>query len=200
MPEIRLRPLYRGERRRLADLLGLGALPDECVRGIAWLIAAHRECCKQVKERRGHTPARVACALRRIENRMRRGHDGPEAVREIADPLFGMDEETHSRLAPIVTDPGAPLDRKLAAIAARRSEVEALPEIDALYALRVVLVCEALRCIWCFFAVDREDAVRQWHFLLTILEAAGEATEGLRQHPERIKRDIGRLMELASQP
>jgi ParB-like chromosome segregation protein Spo0J len=161
------------------------------------MLATHRAARKLAK---GHTPARVAAALCRIESRMRRGHDDLEAIRPITDPLFGMDVETVERLAPIVADPDVPPDRKLAAIEARRREVEAMPEIDALYGLRVTLVAQALTQIWPWYAVDSEDTVRQWQFVLAILEAAGEGTEGVRQHPERLKRDVGRLLQLTAQP
>jgi hypothetical protein len=77
-------------------------------------------------------------------------------TREITDPLFGLDDETFTRLQGIVGDPGVPL-RRLDAIETRRLEVEALPEGDALYRLRVVLVAHAVVLIWYFFAVRRDD-------------------------------------------
>jgi hypothetical protein len=197
MPQVRPRPLYRATRKRFAWLLGLDVLPDACADGIAWMTAAHKASSKLAK---GHTPAKVAAGLRRIESRLRRGHDGPEMTREITDPQFGLDVETFTCLQRVVSDPEVPLDRRLAAIEARRREVEALPEVDALYGLRVVLVAQALVYIWYCFAVDRDDAVRQWQFVLAILDAAGEGTEGLREHPERLKRDVGRLSQLAAQP
>jgi hypothetical protein len=198
MPDIRPAPLSPAEHRRFALLLTDAAfLPDACAHLIAWLIAAHKQGRKLA---RGHTPARVAAALARIEGRLRRGHDGPEAVCEITDPLFGIDGETHTRLAPIVADPDVPLDRRLAAIEARRREVEAMREIDPRYGLRVQLAAWALAQVWHVFAVDRGDTVRQWQFVLAILDAAGEGTEGLREHPERLKRDVGQLMQSTVQP
>jgi hypothetical protein len=199
MPEIRPRPLSRADCKRFALLLGPDPLPDVCAHTIAWLIAGHIECRKLTKGQ-GHTPARVAAGLRRVESRLRRGHDGPEATREITDPQFLLDDETFTRLQGIVGDPEVPLDRRLAAIEARRREVEALPEIDALHGLRVGLVAAALVRIWHVFAVDRDDAARQWQFVLAILEAAGEGTEGVRKNPKRLKRDVGRLLELTAQP
>jgi hypothetical protein len=200
MPKITPRPLYRAERKRFAGLLGLDALPDACADGIAWLIAAHQASRKLVK---GHTTARVAAALRRAETRMHRGHDAAETTRTITDPQFGLDVETFTRLQSIVGDAEVPLDRRLAAIEARRREVEALPEIDSRHGLRVVLVAQALAWIWYFFAADRDDESRQWLFVLAILEAAGELTARVRKNPERLKRlkhDVGRLSQLTSQP
>jgi hypothetical protein len=204
VPVIKPRPLYRANRKHFAWLLGLGALPDAGVEAIAWLISVHKALITGhkagSKRLRGHTPARWAATLRRIESRMSRGHVGPEAVREVTDPQFGVDVETFTRLAPIIGSPDAPLEHKLAMIAARRHEIEALPEVDALYGLRVVLVELALACVWHVFAADRDDTVRQWQFVLAILEAAGEGTEGLRQHPGRLKRDVGGMLRLTSQP
>jgi len=208
MPEVRPKPLYRTDRKRFARLLGLDVLPDACVRAIAWLIAAHIASRNQMKviarngEPRsiGHTPAKWAAALRRVESHMRRGDDGPEITRVITDPLFGVDVETFTRLQGIIGDPEVPLDHRLAALEARRRELEALPEVDALYGLRVVLVALALVCVWYLFAVRRDDTARQWHFLLAILEAAGEGSKGLREHPGRLKRDVERLMQLTAQP
>jgi hypothetical protein len=190
-------------------LLGLDALPDACVHAISWMIAVHNasrafqrggEVCEKRRRETGHTPAKWAAALRRVESRMRRGDDGPETTRVITDPLFGVDEETFTRLQGIVYDSEVPLDRRLDAIDTRRRELEALPEVDALYGLRVALVAHALVLIWGVFAVRRDDTERQWQFALAILEAAGEGTEGVRQHPERLRRDLGRLLELTSQP
>ncbi|MBO0736607.1 MAG: hypothetical protein J2P48_08565 [Alphaproteobacteria bacterium] len=201
-----LSPLSGCWSGRFARLLGLEVLPDFLADRIAVMIATHRAARepqqKNARDRRakGHTPARVAAGLRRIESRMRRGHDDPETTREITDPLFGMDVETITRLGPIVADPDVPLGRKSAAIAARRREVEALPGVDPRYGLRVVLVAQAAAQIWYYYAVRRDDRPRQWQFLLAMLEAAGEGTGGLRQHPERIKRDVGRLLELTSEP
>jgi hypothetical protein len=197
MPEIRPKPLYRAARKRLAWLLGLHALPDECVNGIAWLLAAHKASRERVK---GHTPARWAATLRKVESRIRRGDNNPETTRVITDPLFGADVETWTRLAPIVADPDVSPDDKLAAIETRRRELEALPEIDALYALRVMLVTQALLFIWYFFAAGRDDHVRQWHFVLAILEAAGESTDGLRKNPERLRRDVEQFLVSSREP
>ena len=198
--DINIVPLSGVAQRRIAEALGLCALPDYLAALIACMLATHRAGRKRSK---GHTPARVAAGLRRIESRMRRGQDGPEAVREITDPLFNNDDETCTRLALIVTDPGVPTDRRLAAIEARRREVEALPEIDARHGLRVVLVAEALARIWYWCAVDRGDTYRQGQFVLAILEAAGELTAGVRKNPkrlERIKGDVRRMMQLTAQP
>src|SRR5262249_35447232 len=92
------------------------------------------------------------------------------------------------------------LGRKLALIETRWRELQELPEVDTFYGLRVVLVALALVCVWYLFAVNRDDTVRQWKFVLAILEAAGEGTEGLRQHPGRLKRDLGGMLRLTSQP
>jgi hypothetical protein len=199
--EINLAPLPAMTLCRIAETLGLGdAMPDHPADIIACMLATHRAGRKRSK---GHTPARVAAGLRRIEGRMRRGQDGPEAVREITDPLFNNDGETCERLAPIFTDPDVPPDRRLAAVEARRREVEALPEIDARHGVRVALVLEALARIWYWYAVDRGDTYRQWQFVLAILEAAGELAAGVRKNPkrlERLKGDVGRMMQLTAQP
>jgi hypothetical protein len=183
--------------RRIAGVLGLDALPDYLAILLACMLASHRA---GRKTARGHTPARVAAALRRIESRMRRGHDGPEMTREITDPHFGMDGETWTRLTPIVADPDVPRDRKLNEIEARRREVEAMPRINPRRGLRVELAAEALAQIWYWYAVRRDDRARQWQFVLAILEAAGEGTEGLRRNAERLRRDLWLLLELTSQP
>jgi hypothetical protein len=77
MPEVKPKPIYRADRKDLARNLGLDLMPDECVQGIAFIIAAHRAS-QQAVER--HTPARAAATLRYVEGRVRRGHDGPEAT------------------------------------------------------------------------------------------------------------------------
>jgi len=195
--EINIAPIPGIAQHQIAEALGLGALPDYLAIHIACMIASHRASRKLAK---GHTPAKVAAGLRRIESRLRRGHDGPEMTRELTDPHFGIDGETFMRLALIVANPDVPRDRKLAEIETRRREVEGMAETDARYALRVVLVGQALALIWYVFAVDRGDTVRQWQFVLAILEAAGEGTEGVRKNPERLKRDVGRLMELTARP
>jgi hypothetical protein len=86
----------------------------------------------------------TASRVRGRTERVRRGHDGPEATREITDPLFGIDGETFERFASCINDPATPIDMKIDAIGARRREVEALPPIEARYALRVVLAAHAL--------------------------------------------------------
>lgn len=197
MPEVRPRPLYREQRKGFAKILGLDPLPDACLNGIVWLIAEHKASCRVVK---GHTPAKVAAGLRRIESRLRRGHDTPDAVREITDPQFGLDVESFTRLQNVFDDPEVPLDQRLAMLEARRREVEALPEVEALYGLRVMLVGLALVWVWCYFAVRPDDGARQWQFVLATLKAAGEGTEGVRKNPGRLKRDIGRLLELTAEP
>jgi hypothetical protein len=88
---------------------------------------------------------------------------------------------------------------KIDAIGARCREVEALPPIEARYALRMMLAAHAL-VVWRLFAVGHDDGVRQWRFVLAILKAAGEGVEGLRKNPERLRRDIGRLLQLTAQP
>jgi hypothetical protein len=196
MPEVRPKQICRANRKGFARMLGLDLMPDECVQGIAFIIAAHRASQRGAE---GHTPARAAAALRCVESRMRRGHDGPEATREITDPLFGIDGETFERLADIISDPETPIDVKIDAIAARRHEVESLPPIDARYALRVVLAAYALM-VWRLFAVRPDDSERQTRFVLAILEAAGESVRGLRKNPERLKRDIHQLVQLTAQP
>ena len=195
--EINIKPLSGMVMRRIAEALGLGALPDYLAILIACLIASHHTNCKLAK---GHTSAKVAAALRRIESRMRHGHDDPKTVWEITDPHFGMDGETWTRLAPIVADPDVPREHKLAVITTRRHEVEATPRINPRYGLRVTLVEHALAQIWYWYAVDREDTVRQWQFVLAILEAAGEGTEGFRRNSARLRRDVWRILDLTSQP
>jgi hypothetical protein len=191
MQDIRPKPLYRATRKNIAWSLGLHALPDECVHGIAYMLAVHKESRGRVK---GHTPARWAATLRHVESHIRRGDDGPEITRLITDPLFCADFETWTRLAPIVADPDVPRDDKLQAIEVRRHELEVMPEIDALYALRLLLVAQALAFIWYVFAAGRDDHVRQWAFVLAILEAAGESTVGIKKNPERFKRDVRQML------
>lgn len=195
--EVRPKPLYRADRKPFARALGLDTLPDACMHAIAWLIAAHKASRDRMKGQ-GHTPAKVAAGLRRIEGRLRRGHDSPEAVREIKDPHFGMDYGTVVDLSGIMADREVPLDRRLAALQDRIRQVETLPEVDAQHGLRVVLVAFGLVCVWSLFAVRRDDHARQWQFVLLLLEAAGEGTSGLREHPERLKRDVGRLLQLTA--
>jgi hypothetical protein len=195
--QLKIKPLPGMALRRIADTLGLDALPDYLVILLACMLASHRA---GRKTARGHTPARVAAALRRIESRMRRGHDDPKATREITDLHFGMDGETFIRLAKIVADPDVPRDRKLNEIEARRREVEAMPRINPRRGLRVELAAEALADIWYWYAVRRDDRARQWQFVLAILEAASEGTEGLRRNADRLRRDLGPILEQTSQP
>jgi hypothetical protein len=198
--ELNIKPLSAMAARRIANALGLGALPDYLVLSIVCMIATHHAGRKRSK---GHTPAQKAAALRRIEDHLRGGQDGPEMTREITDPHFDMDFETFTRLAPIVANPDVPLDRELALIAARRSEIEAMKKIDARHGLRVQLVANALVQIWYWYAVDRDDTYRQWQFVLAILEAAGELAAGVRKNPKRlnlIAGEVGRLLQLTSQP
>jgi hypothetical protein len=198
--ELNIAPLTEIAQQRIAEALGLFALPDHLADRIACMIATHRAGRKRSK---GHGPARMAAALGRIESRLHRGHDGPEAVREITDPLFGSDDETFWRLAPIVTNPDVPLDRKIDAVAERRREVEALPEIDARYGLRVQLAANALAQIWYLYAVDRDDKVRQWEFVLAVLAAAGEITPGVAKNPKRLERlrnAVQGLLRVTAQP
>ena len=75
-----------------------------------------------------------------------------------------------------------------------------MPEIDARYALRVVLAAQALVQIWYWYAVRRDDRARQWQFVVVILEAAGEGTEGFRRNADRLRRDLWPILEQASQP
>jgi hypothetical protein len=198
--DITLAPLTKAAHRRIAEALGIFALPDYLADRIACMIATHRAGRKRSKN---HTPARMAAALRRIESRMHRGQDGPEAVREITDPLFGIDVETFERLVPLVSDPHVPLGHKLAAVAERRREVEALPEMDARYGLRVELVAEALAQIWHRYAVDCDDGERQWEFVLAVLAAAGEVTPGVAKNPKRLERlrnGVQEMLRLTAQP
>jgi len=202
MQEVRPRPLYRANRKGFIRVLGPDPLPDLCVETICWLIAAYKAGLQRMKRPDGrsigHTPAKWAAETRRVANHMRRGHDGPEVTRTLTDPLFDPDIETFERLQDI-GNLAIPLEQRLAAIKARSRELAALPEIDALYGARVSLLANALVC-WYYFAVDREDTLRQWQFMLTMLQAAGEGTRGVYEHPERLKRDLGRLMQLTAQP
>jgi hypothetical protein len=193
--EINIAPLSAMEQREIAKTLGLDALPDYLASFLACLIASHHTARQLAK---GHTPAKVAAGLRRIESRLHRDHDGHEMTREIADPHFGIDGETWTRLAPIVANPNVPLNSKLAEIEARRSEVEVLPRINPLYALRVVLAAEALEQIWDRYAVRRDDRARQWEFILAVLEAAGEGTEGFYRNSERLRGDLRLVLERTS--
>jgi hypothetical protein len=125
VPEVRPKPLYRGEREKFARLLGgSDMLSDACEHAIKWVIAAHKASREYMKQVEGHTPAKWAAELRRIESRMYRGHDGPEITRTITDPLYGADDETFERLHGIVGDPEVPLEHRLAEIEARRRELE----------------------------------------------------------------------------
>jgi hypothetical protein len=95
------------------------------------------------------------------------------------------------------------LDRKLAAVAERRREVEALPEIDARHGLRVQLVGNALAQIWYWYAVDRDNRERQWEFVMAILAAAGEITAGVAKNPKRLKLiacEVEGLLQVTAQP
>jgi hypothetical protein len=199
MPEVKPKPLCHANRNRFAWILGSDPLPDACVHLIVWIIAAHQASRRFVK---GHTVARGAAALHCVENRMRRGHDNPEATREITNPLFGADVETFTRLEPIINDPETPLEVKIDAIGARRRELEALPEVDARHGLRTVLIEHAL-VIWWAYAVDRNDGHRQWLFVREILEAAGELPPGVRKNPQRLeplRHEVEGLLRLTAKP
>jgi hypothetical protein len=200
MPEIKLRPLYRAERKRFVWLLGPDPLPDRCVEAIATLIACHKAACSRPK---GHTKAKWAAALYRAENLMRRGHDGPEVTRVFTNPLFGVDEETFE-LRAIIGNPEVPLDRRLAVMEARRHELETQPEVDARHSRRVQLMAYALESVWRNFAVDRCDVERAWQFVLAIVEVAEDLPPSMRKNPKRLnglRADISRmLLEATTQP
>jgi len=76
----------------------------------------------------------------------------------------------------------------------------ALPRINPRRGLRVELAAEALADIWYWYAVRRDDRERQWQFVLAILEAASEGTEGLRRNADRLRRDLWPILEQTSQP
>lgn len=188
--------VYEFDRMGFARILGVDPMPNVCVHMIAELVGVHRASLRMVEN---YTPARVAAEIDRVRRRVSHGHDGPEAVRTITDPMFGVDVETHERLRDILNDPSLPLDMKVDALEARRREVEALPPQNALYGLRVILAAHAL-LIWWLFAASHSDSASRWRFVLAILEAAGEGVAGLRDHPERIKHDLGELPRLTERP
>jgi hypothetical protein len=91
MTKCKRRPLDRAERRRIAWTLGLDTLPDLCAEGIVQLISVHHGALAFIK---GHTVARAAATLRRVEDRMSRGHHDPETTREIVGigKIVGINE------------------------------------------------------------------------------------------------------------
>jgi hypothetical protein len=139
--------------------------------------------------------ARIAKEQRRIQ-RTRRRRDG--ILDPLTDPRFGLDVESFDKL-----DPDAPIPVLLEAIEARLGELAALPSpFDPQHELRVFYSEFALDVVWSRYANPqvRGDSAHQWRFLLEMLEAAGEGTEGLHQHPERLKRRLRPLLVLTRQP
>jgi hypothetical protein len=194
MPKVT--PVYEYDRVGFARILGVDPMPVVCVHMIAELVGAHLASVQVVA---GHTPARIASEIERVERRVSHGHDGPEAVQSIADPMFGADAETVERLSAILNNSSLPIDAKVEALEGRRREVENLPSIDARHGLRVILAAHAI-LIWWLFAASHSDSASRWRFVLAIFEAAKEKTEGLRQHPERLNRDLGELPGLTERP
>jgi hypothetical protein len=197
IPEIKPMTLTSTEFRRVAEVLGLPMLPDLAVTQLACVIAYLRA---TLRSSRGHTPAAEAATLLLAEEFLSKGgHHAEEATQWLSDLRYGMSYETGVGLAPIVADPEVPDDQKIAAIKARREEVAERPFIDPKQGARVTWLAYALVCIWHDFAVRRDDAERQWQFVLLVLEVAGDAHGGIRKNPQRLKRDFGKLLEVTRQ-
>jgi hypothetical protein len=139
--------VYEFDRMGFARLLSVGTIPEVCVHMIANLVGVHRASLRMVEN---YTPARIAAEIDRVKRRVSHGHDEPEAVRTITDPMFGADVETVERLRDILNDRSLPLDVRVDALEARRSEVAALPPHNALYGLRVITAWHAMLIWWLF--------------------------------------------------
>jgi hypothetical protein len=188
--------VYEFDRMGFARLLSVGTIPEVCVHMIANLVGVHRASLRMVEN---YTPARIAAEIDRVKRRVSHGHDEPEAVRTITDPMFGADVETVERLRDILNDRSLPLDVRVDALEARRSEVAALPPHNALYGLRVITAWHAM-LIWWLFAASHSDSASRWRFVLAILQAAGEGIDGFAKNPERLKDSLGDLPRLTERP
>jgi hypothetical protein len=193
VPEI---PPYRMNRRHdraFESLLGgWPQPPDECVSTIEALIDAHRASSKAIKR---HTTTRVVATLRTVEQRLEHG-DGLSPG--VFDPWFGnTDAETHERLADLLDDPRLPPWVKAACIRESRLEVERLPTIDARHGLMTITSIYAL-LIWQRWSLRRDNRTLQWKFVLVVLDVAGVGTEGFRAHPDRLKRELDRMLALTA--
>jgi len=119
---------------------------------------------------------------------------------EIADPWFGnADVETHERLATLLDNPAIPPWVKAGVVRDRRLEVERLPRIDAHHGLMVITSLFAL-LIWQRWSTRRDNRNLQWRFVLGVLDAAGVGTEGFRVNPDRLKRELERMLALTAVP
>jgi hypothetical protein len=137
----------------------------------------------------GLTRRRWIAQLKRWAKKLR--HEQRTGVRNeylrrlMADPSLGLDTVTFFRLAPLATAPASELAD---AIEARIRELELEPDADPQHDALVSAGGVALL----FFLVYAATTVRDepgacWRFVLAFLDAAAFPTEGLYQHPERLR-------------
>jgi hypothetical protein len=169
-----------------AGLLGFSRLPNEDAENLAHFIALARVTPSAVV---GLTRRRWIAQLKRWAKKLR--HEQRTGVRNeylrrlMADPSLGLNTMTFFRLAPLAAAPASEL---LAAVETRRRELELEPDTDPQHDSLISAGGVALL----FFLVYAATSVRDepgacWLFVLAFLDAAAFPTEGLYQHPERLR-------------
>lgn len=184
IPPGRKQPL--SQKPDFAGLLGFPKLADEVIANLVDLIALAKATQSTVA---GLTRQSRVAEFRRWEKKLRReqqtGRLNTRLRQLIANPALGLDTETFLQLAPLVNAPSSLL---LAAVEARRCEIERLPRISP---QREARDSAGGTAVW-FFLIHSADHVRDepgawWEFALAFLDAAGFGTVKLRQHPEDLR-------------
>jgi hypothetical protein len=169
-----------------AGLLGFSKLANEDAEDLAHFVALARVTPSAVV---GLTRRRGIAQLKRWAKKLR--HEQRTGVRNeylrrlMTDPSLGLDTVTFLRLAPLVAAPASEL---AAAVETRTRELELEPDTDPQHEALVSAGGVALL----FFLVCAANSVRDepgawWRFALAFLDAAGLPTDGLYQHPERLR-------------
>lgn len=205
-PPLRLIEIPQIERRQplpqshdWAGLLGFSKLSDGVARELADVVALMRTTPSLVV---GLTRQREAAELKRCAKKLRRerrtGRPNIDIRLRLADPRLGFRTETFARLGPLTA---APTPELLAAVEARRREVEREPRINPQTEARKSAGGGAL---W-FFLVHAAESVRDeprawWCFVLAALDEAGFPTEKLYEHPESLRPLLDELRAVARPP
>ena len=197
IPKIeRKQPL--SQMRDWAALLGFSKLANEVAEELAHAIALAR-----VTSPFNDTPTIVAgltrrrriaglkCFAKKLHREQQTGVRNEYLRRLMADPRLGLDTVTFLHLEPLTAAPASEL---LAAVETRMRELERERDFDAQHE---ALESAGGAALW-FFLVCAADGVRDemaawWRFVLAFLRTAGFPTEGLYQHPERLRRLLDEL-------
>jgi hypothetical protein len=168
------------------ELLGFSGFPDGVASELANLVATMRPTSSVVVSL---TRQREALDLKRIAKKLRReqqtGRPNIELRQRLANPHVGWRTETFMRLAPLAAVPTADL---LAAVEARRREVERLPRVNPQTEARESAAGAALFFFLVYAAPNvRDEPGAWWRFVLAALDEAGFPTAKLYQHPERLR-------------